>query len=122
VRGFHRSRASSFWTALLSTRPPSNAAPSLYECPHSTRNFDLELAIATTLRLPAPAYAETGTNPVVYGGDRAGLSRFGSKAGTLLLHGTALEINRRCCSRPYSPNRPLMLAGSGHAFGWAWRT
>jgi hypothetical protein len=48
------------------------------------RNFDLELAIAT-LRLSPQLYVEIETIPVVYGGNRAGLSHFGSEAGTFLV-------------------------------------
>ena len=40
----------------------------------ATRNFDLELAIAT-LRLHTQLYVEIETIPVVFGGNRAGLSQ-----------------------------------------------
>jgi hypothetical protein len=50
----------------------------------ATRNFDLELAIAT-LRLHTQLYVETATIPVVYGGNRARLFAPRFRSGNLLV-------------------------------------
>jgi hypothetical protein len=58
----------------------------------ATRNFDLELATAT-LRLHTQLYVEIETIPVVYGGNRAGLSRRGQGAWQL---GASRRMGRIC--------------------------
>jgi hypothetical protein len=70
----------------------------------ATRNFDLQLAIAT-LRLPAELYAESGRIPVVYGGNTAELySRRGpARARSRALRGRQVPTRRRSFIRAGRP-------------------